>query len=152
MLNELIVHNTIRIHASPERVWQVLTHGEETRKYMYGCTAISDWRPGSTLLWKGVFDGVETVAVSGRVVDIEQGKFLSYTAFDPNAGLEDIPANHTTVTYNLAGDEGYTVLTVTQGDYAKVPDGKRKYDEAVMAGGWGPILEEIRKIAEKEPA
>jgi uncharacterized protein YndB with AHSA1/START domain len=148
MSNPLIVKNDITINASPSKVWDTLTKPEETKKYMFGCETVSDWEQGSPLLWKGNFNGQEMVAVKGTIINIEPNKFLEYTTIDPNSGIADVPENYLTVTYELIQQNGATLLTVTQGDYSKVGDGDKRYNEAVSAGGWQPILVEIKKVAE----
>jgi uncharacterized protein YndB with AHSA1/START domain len=151
MSQPLIVKSSIAIRASSDIVWDALTNPEQTKKYMFGCAALSDWTVGSPLLWKGVFNGIEIVAVKGKVVDIEPGRFLAYTTFDPNAALEDIEENYVTVTYTLTGTNGVTTLDVTQGDFATVADGERRYKETYNEGeGWNPILVEIKKLVEAE--
>lgn len=149
MNNELIVRNEIKINAPAAKVWDALTNPEQTKKYMYGCETVSDWQPGSPLLWKGVWDGVEMVAVKGNIVQIEPGKFLAYTTIDPNnPDMPDAPENYLTVTYSLSEQHGSTQLTVTQGDYTKVADGEKRYNDAMNAGGWSAILGEIKKLLE----
>lgn len=148
-MSQKIIRNEIIINAPAEKVWNALTDAEETKKYMYGCGALSDWEPGSTLVWKGIFDGVELVAVKGNVVDIRPGSYLAYTTFDPNnQAIEDIPSNYLTVTYTLSEAPGGTLLQVTQGDYDVVAEGEKRYNDAANAGGWSSILAEIKKIVE----
>lgn len=146
----LIVNNTIAINATPSTVWDALVNPEQTKKYMFGCETVSDWTVGSPLLWRGNFDGHELVAVKGSIVAIEPERFLAYTTIDPNSAIDDISENYLTVTYALQTDNGQTILTVTQGDYATVGDGERRYQETIDGGGWDPILIEIKKLAEAE--
>ncbi len=149
MPNELIVKNSITINAPPPVVWDLLTNPKQTKKYMFGCEALSNWQPGSPLRWQGVWEGKEMVFVKGSIVQIEPGHFLAYTTFDPNSTLPDVPENYVTVTYILTEVEGQTQLLVTQGDFATVADGERRYTEASNNGeGWNPILVEIKKLAE----
>ncbi len=141
--------NTITIQATPAKIWDALTNPEQTKKYMFGCETVSDWQPGSSLLWRMEHEGGELVAVKGHIVDIQPGKYLAYTVFDPNSTMPDIPENYLTVTYALAPENGQTVLTVTQGDYNTVADGERRYQESYNNGeGWNPILVEIKKLVE----
>jgi uncharacterized protein YndB with AHSA1/START domain len=149
-MNEpLLVKSSIRIQAPASKVWDALTNPHETKKYMFGCETVSDWKPGSPLLWKGIFGGQELIAVKGTILRIEPGKLLAYTTIDPNSGMEDIPANYLTVTYDLSTEEGVTLLTVTQGDYSKVAEGRRRYEEAYNGGeGWNPILVQIKQLVE----
>ncbi|MDJ1468070.1 SRPBCC domain-containing protein [Cytophagaceae bacterium DM2B3-1] len=150
-MNQLIVENSICIDAPVAKVWNLLTNPEQTKKYMHGCEAISDWKVGSSLIWKGVFNGQELVAVTGHIVEIKPENVLSYTTFDPNnTKLEDKPENYLTVSYILHSEEDKTNLVVTQGDFAQVAEGESRYSDAINSGGWGPILQEIKKLAETE--
>ena len=148
MNNPLIVTNSITINAPAEKVWDALVNPEQTKKYMFGSEAISDWKPGSELLWKGNYEGNDMVFVKGKIVDINPAKFLSYTTVDPNSGIADIPENYLTVTYDLKEENGQTILTATQGDYSTVGDGEKRFRETLDGGGWQPILVEIKKLLE----
>ena len=152
MDKQLIVKNSIAINAPASKVWDALTNPEQTKKYMFGCETISDWKPGSPLLWRGEYEGTEMVFVKGNIVSIEPGKFLAYTTIDPNSTtVEDIPENYLTVTYDLREQDGQTTLNVTQGDYSKVADGEKRYQDTYNNGeGWNPILIQIKKLVEEE--
>lgn len=150
MNKPLLVKNSIAIKAPAPKVWDALVNPEQTKKYMFGCETVSEWKPGSPLLWKGSYEGKEMIFVKGTIADIKPGKFLAYTTIDPNnTTIEDIPENYLTVTYELISENGETILNVTQGDYTKVADGERRYKEAYNNGeGWNPILVEIKKLVE----
>ena len=150
MSQSLFITNTISIHAPSFKVWDALTNPQQTKKYMFGCETISDWKKGSSLLWSAMYEGKETVFVKGIIKDIESGKFLAYTTIDPNSAMEDIPENYLTVTYNLVEKNRETIFTVTQGDYGKVADSEKRYQEAYNNGeGWNPLLIEIKKLVEE---
>jgi uncharacterized protein YndB with AHSA1/START domain len=149
MSQSLIVRSSITIQAPAARVWDALINPEQTKKYMFGCAALSDWTVGSPLIWKGNFNGVELIAVKGTVTAIRHGQFLAYTTIDPNSSLTDVPENYVTVTYTLTEKEGATLLEVTQGDFATVANGDQRYKDTYNNGeGWNPILVEIKKLAE----
>lgn len=148
MSKPLIITNSIAINAPVEKVWDALVNPEQTKKYMVGCETVSDWKPGSELLWKGNYEGQEMVFVKGNIVEIVPGKFLSYTTIDPNSGIADITENYLTVTYDVKEENGQTVLTATQGDYSTVGDGEKRFRETIAGGGWQPILVEIKKLLE----
>jgi uncharacterized protein YndB with AHSA1/START domain len=100
-------------------------------------------------LWKGTFNGVELVAVKGEVVSIEPNKMLVYTTIDPNnPAMPDIPENYLTVTCGLREQGGQTILTISQGDYSKVADGRNRYEDTVKGGGWDSILVQIKALCE----
>lgn len=149
MEKRLFVKNDITIKASPAKVWDALVNPEKTKKYMFGCETLSDWKPGSSLLWKGMHEGKEIIFVKGNIIDIQEGKYLSYTTIDPNSTIDDISENYLTVTYTLTEKNGQTHLAVSQGDYSKVAEGERRYKESFNNGeGWNPILVEIKKLVE----
>lgn len=148
-MDALIIKNNITINAPMARVWDALTNPEQTPKYMFGCEALSDWNVGSPLLWKGNWEGQEMVFVKGHIVRIEAPTLLAYTTFDPNSTIEDLPENYLMVTCELSEEDGTTNLQVTQGDYATVADGERRYQDSYNGGeGWNPILVEIKKLVE----
>lgn len=148
-MEKRFVTNTISIQATAATVWDVLTNPVQTKKYMFGCETVSDWKKGSTLLWQGTYEGKDMVFVKGEIKAIEPEKFLAYTTIDPHSTIDDVSENYLVVTYELTEENGHTLLTVTQGDYNTVADGERRYKEAWNNGeGWNPILAEIKKIAE----
>ena len=148
-MSKLIIENKINIKASAAKVWKALTDPEQTKKYMFGCETVSDWKPGSALLWRGEYEGKPMVFVKGNIVEIQPEKLLSYTVFDPNSKMEDVPKNYLTVTYKLKYVNGTTILSVTQGDYSIVAEGERRYKEAYNGGeGWNPILVKIKELLE----
>lgn len=149
MSEALFVTNTVTINAPADKVWNALVNPVETKKYMFGCETVSDWKKGSELLWRGEYEGKEMVFVKGHITDIQPNKFLAYTTIDPNSTIDDVSENYLTVTYSLEEANGETTLTVTQGDYNKVAEGERRYKEAFNNGeGWNPILVEIKRLVE----
>lgn len=148
-MEKLEIRNSIGINASSQKVWDVLTQAKYTKVYMFGCEAVSDWKVGSELLWKGSYEGKEMVFVKGYIVAIEPTSTLVYSTFDPHSSITDIPENYLNVSYILSEKNGVTTFTVTQGDYNKVAEGEKRYKEGSNNGeGWNPILQEIKKLAE----
>ncbi|MEI8073186.1 MAG: SRPBCC domain-containing protein [Bacteroidota bacterium] len=151
MLPELNIVNTIDISSPAATIWDALTNPEITKAYMFGCETESEWEIGSDLLWKGQYQGMDMIFVKGKILQLIPNQLLVYTVFDPNSTMADIPENHLIVTYQLHQKDGYTNLTVTQGDYNKVAEGERRYKESWNDGqGWNPILEEIKSICEAD--
>ncbi len=150
MNTPLFVNSTITINAPADKVWDALTDPEQTKKYMFGCAATSDYNVGSPLTWEGIFDGQLFIAVVGHIVAIVPNKQLIYTTFDPNdPAIEDIPANYLTVTYTLTEENGQTRLDVNQGDFSTVANSEKRYNDARNNGeGWNPILVQIKALVE----
>ena len=148
-MEKLIVRNNILINADRSLVWDSLVNPVQTKKYMFGCEAISDWKIGSPLLWNGMYDGKEMTFVKGIILDFQPLRILKYTVIDPNAGLPDIPENYLNVTYELSEQDGLVNLTVTQDGFENAADGEKRYKDVYNNGdGWNPILIEIKKLAE----
>lgn len=149
-MEKLIITNTITINAPVAKVWDALVNPEQTKKYMFGCETVSDWKVGSPLLWQGSYEGKQMVFVKGTIKTLITEKTLAYTVIDPNnTAIADIPENYLTVTYELTTANDQTILTVTQGDYNTVAEGEKRYKESYNNGqGWMPILVEIKKLVE----
>jgi uncharacterized protein YndB with AHSA1/START domain len=148
-MEKLIVQNSITINADAAKVWDLLTNAEHTKKYMFGCKTVSNWKPGSSLEWRADYEGKEMVFVKGNIVEIHPNKLLKYTVTDPNASWEDIPENYLNVTYTLSEENGQTLLTVIQDGFETAADGEKRYKDVYNNGeGWNPILIQIKKIAE----
>ncbi len=149
-MENMKIKNSIEITADASKVWDILTRPEETKKYMFGCETVSDWKPGSELLWKGTYEGKEMLFVTGYIKEIDPPSLLKYSVIDPNASYEKTPENHLDVTYELVRTEGETVLTATQEGFEHAAEGEKRYKEAYNNGeGWNPILVQIKKIAEE---
>jgi uncharacterized protein YndB with AHSA1/START domain len=146
----MIVQSTIAINASSNKVWDALINPEQTKKYMFGCETVSDWKIGSSLLWKGMHEGKEMIFVKGEIVELKPEKFFAYTTIDPNSNIDDTSENYLKVTYDLKSENNQTILSVSQGDYSQVAEGERRYKETMDGGGWDPILKEIKKLVEAE--
>jgi uncharacterized protein YndB with AHSA1/START domain len=144
---ELLIHKSIEVGASIEILWKILTDSKFIQQYMFGCYVESDWKPGSPMLWKGAADG--KLYVHGHIVSIKPPHRLEYTVFDSTSTLADIPSNYLTMTYDLKtrGDHA-AILEVPQGDFAKVEDGQRRYNDSL--GDDNSVLEGIKKLAEAQ--
>jgi uncharacterized protein YndB with AHSA1/START domain len=148
MEKTMIVRNTVSIKAPVAKVWEALTRSEWTKQYMYNCAVESDWKVGSPVVWKMEHEGKEFIPVRGKVVSIDPKHLLVYTVIDPNAGMEDIPANYLNVQYELIPMGEETLLEVTQDGYEHAANGEKRYEEAVEAGGWDSILAKIKELLE----
>ncbi len=47
----------ISIETKLERVWEILTSPLYMKEYLYGTEAISEWKEGSTLVFRGIWEG-----------------------------------------------------------------------------------------------
>ncbi|MFT4541426.1 MAG: hypothetical protein ACI841_000264 [Planctomycetota bacterium] len=133
------ISKTIEIQADPATVWNALTNPEETKKYFFGCEAISDWNIGSTLDYQFEFNGRKGTAVTGEIRAIEPAKFMEVTCRGVEAGVE---GDETVATYTLTPTEGGTQLAVTQGEFTD----QGKYDQT--SSGWDLVLGGLKTLVE----
>jgi len=78
----------IQIKASPDRVWEAITNGDETVRYYYGTRVVSDWTVGSPLRYDYA-DG--SLAADGIVLEVEPGRRLVmsfHPRWDPDIEAE----------------------------------------------------------------
>lgn len=148
-MEKKIVENHVTINGTLSQVWDMLTNPQKTKLYMFGCETVTDWKPGSELLWSGVYEGRAMVFAKGYVLEIIPEKLLKYSVIDPNATYPHIPENHLNITYKLSEKDGHVQLTVSQDGFETAADGEKRFEEVSNKGeGWNPILLEIKKLIE----
>jgi len=135
--------STVTIRATRREVWNALTDPEKVKRYMHGTDMSTDWKEGSPIVWRGEWKG-RSYEDKGTVMAVEPQRLLKYTHWSPMGGSEDKPENYHTVTYELAGEDGKTTLTLTQ-------DNNPSQEEAdkMAADNWGPVLDALRETVEK---
>ena len=133
---------SVTIDAPAARVWQALTDPAKVRQYMHGTNLATDWRVGSPISWSGEWRG-KAYEDKGVVLDVEPERRLTYTHWSPMGGSEDRPENYHTVTCELSGDEGQTILTLTQDNNAT-----QEAADQMAENNWGPMLRGLKETAE----
>jgi uncharacterized protein YndB with AHSA1/START domain len=134
------VEKRIELDADAQTVWNALTVPDLTRRYFFGCEAVSDWKVGSPLLYRMEHEGQEVVPVHGVVRAVEEPRYLEATCIA--AGCEGQPNAETVVTYTLTPKGGGTELAVTQGEFAD--DGRRAEHES----SWDHVLSGLKSLLE----
>ena len=104
---------TVEIDGSPGEVWTALTDPEQIEKYMFGSQVVTDWQPGSPIVWKGEYEG-KKYKDKGEIVEFEKARRLKLTHFSPLSGDEDIPENYHTVLYELEERGQKTRVSLSQ--------------------------------------
>ncbi|MGZ5922820.1 MAG: SRPBCC family protein [Rhizomicrobium sp.] len=124
---------------TPEKLWTALTEPEFTRKYWYGVTHESDWKPGSA--WKMVFqDG--RVADTGEIVESDPPKRMVIkwrNEFRPELKAEGFSR----CVFELEQMGEAVKLTVSH----SIEQDQSKFIEAV-SGGWPLLLSNLKSLLE----
>jgi uncharacterized protein YndB with AHSA1/START domain len=132
----------ISISASADRVWKALTDPELIKQYLFGTEASSDWKEGSPIIYKGVWEG-KAYEDKGRIVRVVPRELLVTTYWSGFSGLPDVPENYSTVTYRLASSEEGTTLVIEQ-------DNNPTRESAEHSeGNWEMVLKSMKELLEK---
>jgi uncharacterized protein YndB with AHSA1/START domain len=143
MRHDLKVSESIEIHASPEKVWHVLTKPELIKEYLFGTETITDWKVGSDIVFQGEYQG-HKYKDKGVIKKNVTHKHISYSYWSGFSGLEDKPKNYCTVSYDLNSKDGKTTtFTWSQSGFAN--EEGQKHSQSGMAG----LLKQIKDIAER---
>jgi uncharacterized protein YndB with AHSA1/START domain len=135
------VSKTIEINAAPDKVWKALTNPELIKQYLFGTEASSDWKPGSSLVFHGQWQG-KIYEDKGKIIAAEPNRLLHHTYWSSMGGLEDKPENYVNVKYKLDSQNGHTKLTLTQ-DGVKTEASKKHLEE-----NWEKVIEGLKHVAE----
>ena len=76
MTQELTLNKSITINATVSKVWDALTNPDLIKIYFFGTECISDWKKGSTILYKGTYEG-KPYEDKGNILDIEKESLFS---------------------------------------------------------------------------
>jgi uncharacterized protein YndB with AHSA1/START domain len=129
----------IYIAATREAIWSALTEGAQSRRYFFGRTVESEWRPGSSVVYR-MPDG--SVDVSGVIAEIDPPRFVRLTWAVERLAAEGLPQTVVTFDIEPAGEACRLIMTE---DYAgPIP-------EAFLEGGrrgWPIILSGLKSLLE----
>ena len=135
----------IRIDASATRVWNALTDPAEIEQYMFGSEVVTDWEPGSRIVWRGEYDG-KSYEDHGEILAFEPERRLVMTHFSPLNGEEDVPENYHQLAYDIAELDGGTRVRLTQ-DNNPSPEAA-EHSQA----NWEKMLAGLKSVVERSKA
>lgn len=133
---------SVTIDAPAAKVWDALTSPDKVKQYMHGTEMSTDWKEGSPIRWRGVWQG-RAYEDKGEVLEVKPQKLLRYTHWSPMGASEDRPENYHTVTYKLSGEDGTTLLTLIQDN-----NPSQEEAEKMASNNWAPVLQGLKKTAE----
>ncbi|HMK08503.1 MAG TPA: SRPBCC domain-containing protein [Anaerolineales bacterium] len=145
MAKGLMARASTEVNAPPEEVWAALTEPQAIERYMFGTTAVSDWREGSPIVWKGEWQG-KPYEDRGVILRFEPFKRLAYSHFSPLSGLTDLPENYHMVTIELSPEGAGTHVALEQDNN----DTEEERDHA--SRNWEMVLAGLKGYLEGQPA
>lgn len=130
------------IDASTERVWMALVDPAQIARWMVGTTVDTDWREGSSITWRGEWQGT-AYEDKGTVLQVEEDRLLQYTHYSPLSGQPDVPESYRTVTIELSGSMP-TQVTLSQ-------DGNGNSEmRDHSAAFWQSMLDTLKQQVERD--
>ncbi len=133
---------SIEINAPVSAVWHALITPELIKQYLFGTEAVSDWQEGSTITYRGIWEG-RAYEDKGKILKLVPNEVMVTTYWSSMSGLEDIPENYNTVTYSLTSHGETTTLQVTQDNIAT--EASQQHSEK----NWSMVLGTIKSLLEQ---
>ena len=137
----LIAKASITINAPVDKVWDALINPDKIKQYMFGTNAVSDWKEGSPIVWKGEWEG-KKYEDRGVILKLEPGHMIQYSHFSPLTGQPDLPENYHIVTIELSGKGKQTLVSLLQDNNAT--EEAREHSE----NNWNMMLVGMKKSLE----
>jgi uncharacterized protein YndB with AHSA1/START domain len=139
----LVAVAEIDVNAPRARVWAALTEPDQIKRYMFDSEVVTDWKPGSDIIWKGEYDG-KPFEDKGEVVEIDAERRLKVTHFSPLSGQPDQPENYHTLTYELSGSGPATHITLSQDNNASADEAEHSKEN------WSMMLKGLKQVVEDQ--
>jgi len=141
MEKDLIARASVAIDAPRAQVWRALVTPEDIRRYMFGTDVVSDWKVGSSIVWRGEWKG-STFEDKGVILEADPERTLRYSHFSPLSGLPDEPDNYHSVTIELSSEGKKTRVSLAQDKNSG--EQAREHSES----NWATMLTALREFLE----
>ena len=128
------------IRTTPQKLWEAITSAAFTRLYFHNTEINSDWKVGSSVVFKRA--GSEEIVVEGKVLTADKPKLLSYTwraLYDEDMAAE----SHSRVTFEIEAMPGVCRLQVVHDDFDA---GSKTYEQ--VSQGWSAIICSLKSLLE----
>jgi uncharacterized protein YndB with AHSA1/START domain len=148
-MENLIAEETIEIEAPVSVIWELLTDPDKIKKWFPGKMDFKSegiLEMGNEMYWKN--SNGKTFA-KGTVIEIEPERYIRismhFADWDKEADTDAL-----THIYSIFQKNKKIRLTHTYGDFAKVPGGKKLYEEYIATAAPGnTALKTIKEMAEE---
>lgn len=137
--DERIARASVFIDAPVDKVWDALINPVLIKKYMFGSTVTSDWKKGSSITWKGEWEG-KAFEDKGKVLNVVPEEKLQYTHASAAGGEK---SEHT-ITITLAYENDGVFLTLEQ------DNNPTKEAREHSQKNWMTMLEGMKRVLEEK--
>lgn len=133
----------MNIEAPASKVWEALVTPEIIKQYMLGTTVTSDWAVGSSITWKGEWEG-KPYEDKGKIIQFVPENKLHYTNYGSQIRNEDTPGVYQNVRIDLYEKENMTAVYLTQ-------DRNDSLDDRLDSEkNWDMMLTSLKELLEKK--
>jgi len=141
-LNRFTIEKEIFINASLNLVFDMLTNSKEIIKYFPLQEVISDWKIGSTVLYRGAV-GPNKFTDYGIIEIMSRPYEYKYSYWSDNHGTERKPENYLSISYTLSKVEGGTLLKLKQSNLRS-----KEMFQVMNDNVWDFLLNNLKKHVE----
>lgn len=141
-MKKLSVTTSTVINAPASKIWQAFTDPAMIKEYLFGTEAVSDWKVGSSITYRGEWKG-KAYEDKGQIIEIIPEKKLHTTYLSGMSDKEDIPENYNNVIYEIKPEGDQNVVSVTQ-DNIEDEEGIKHMKE-----NWDMMLAGMKRLLEK---
>lgn len=140
-MDQYIVRKSVWLNAQPDVIWDILTDPEKTKRYFFHCRVFSDWKPGSSIVWRGRILLFKKIEFHGEIIDARPEKLLKYKLNNTQDNSVSV------VTDVLTPENGGTLLTITD-DVGQGSGAEERYNRSMK--GWDKVLKGLKKVVDDE--
>jgi uncharacterized protein YndB with AHSA1/START domain len=129
------------IAADIAKVWNLLVNPAETSRLFWGSIVESDFKVGSSIVWKGMWEG-KPFEDRGTIKRVEKNSLLQYSHWSTSSDTAEDESKHNLLTFRLTGENG-RVRVVLQHDNIAT-QAMKEHSERM----WTQLLQTMKEMAE----
>ena len=143
MAEASVARVSLTINAARAKVWDALVDPEKIKQYILVSEVVSEWRAGSSIVWKSEFQG-RPFEIRGTILRVEPERLLEYDQSRPifSAAKAIRPSDHHRVTIELSDEGAQTRLSLTE------QGNTTERELAHSEGGWRLALGNLKALLE----
>jgi uncharacterized protein YndB with AHSA1/START domain len=130
------------ITADIETVWDLLVNPTKTSQLFWGSTVESDFKVGSPIMWKGLWDG-KPFEDRGTIKGVQRNALLQYTHWSTATSTAEDEASHNLLTFRLSQEKDGVRVVMEHQNIATLQ--MKEHSE----GMWKQLLATMKKMAEE---
>ena len=143
MVKTLVARVSLTINAPTARVWDALIDPDKIKQYILASDVVSQWREGSSIVWKSEFNG-KPFEIKGTILRLEPQRLLEFDQSRPIFRVSQTlrPSDYHRVTIELSDQgKGTHLSLIDQGNATE-------RELAHSQGGWQLALGNMKALLE----